>query len=1072
MEIVGGENNETGLSHLQGSTLKRLHAKFAKTANAQTAELRPNHVRPLAQNGSSLTFRAQLAVLRRLQNDRPVSEKLRNLAFPSDQSFQKLQGAIPIGIPQPQPVTINWAVNNQKDVAGPSNERQMQGGVVQSTSETPPDEALRPGQHATNSGTCYQCKVHLASTHPLENGNCSLATLSADGMQPPSSPAGCSSHLGQNGALSPATGAPEKANQLQKTTSTINAAGDTAEKLGDATVAVLAADGRSDDKCATTGAVKNGMSWADGTQSSGECGSVGGNSKQDGALNGGVADMDIDKDPHGDAEGGGPTAEELVPCPAIDISCAEVASPLDTEDFNGLDSLFPLYPAKLRQVKEQLKFARMKRRVQRLRSLPEGLPADLRLAALLEEKCLKVLPVQLKLRKAVAMEKWAWNETQGMCLLEFSRWRRCTPQEISEDADSLKCPAWTPTGPLLTKESQTRVLELPISICRGRIQEEIIRKREAERMAEQRRRVQIQELRAAEEAALRKHNLRMQQLEVDIKQGAINARKQFSYDIMNHQREFSKNTRETQAAKRRAQRNNLMRSWHSKEQRRAVREEQERIKALKENDYAEYLRLARHTKDKRLRLLLDKTDEIISQLGVKVKDQRAEALDPDAEVEAVAESMEEAEAEGEDEKIRSQFRYYEIVHRVKEHVEQPAMLQGGQLRHYQLGGLKFLLSLYNNNMNGILADEMGLGKTIQTISLLAYLMEKKGNCGPHLILAPKAVLPNWCNEFRKWVPEMVYIMYDGPVDERKALRERIVDGRFCVLLTHYDLVLKDKSALKKTNWEMVIVDEGHRLKNATSKLAEQLRMYNTKYRILLTGTPIQNSLTELWALLNFVLPKVFQSSETFDDWFAAPFRGLQGGSKAGDKEGEEQLLNEEEQLLVITRLHQVLRPFMLRRTKREVETELPGKTEHVIRCDLSAWQRTWYRQITEEGWMGTGEKARRGLQNTAMHLRKVCNHPFLFTTGVHINMDDAYHDELIRASGKIELLDRILPKLKATGHRVLLFSQMTRALDVIQDFLAFRNFSFLRLDGTTKTEDRARMLEAFNERTAPYFISC
>lgn len=205
--------------------------------------------------------------------------------------------------------------------------------------------------------------------------------------------------------------------------------------------------------------------------------------------------------------------------------------------------------------------------------------------------------------------------------------------------------------------------------------------------------------------------------------------------------------------------------------------------------------------------------------------------------------------------------------------------------------------LEGSDLNGILADEMGLGKTIQTISLIAYLMENKGVAGPHLIVALKAVLPNWMLEFAAWAPSIVTVLYDGRRDERKATREEYSgdEGMFNVMITHYDLVMRDKTFLKKIHWHYIIVDEGHRLKNKDSVLARTIvNGFRIRRRLLLTGTPIQNSLQELWSLLNFLLPNIFNSVSNFEEWFNAPF---------ADKNNV--TLTEEEELLVIRRLHHV-----------------------------------------------------------------------------------------------------------------------------------------------------------------------
>ncbi|XP_039400593.1 probable global transcription activator SNF2L2 isoform X5 [Mauremys reevesii] len=425
----------------------------------------------------------------------------------------------------------------------------------------------------------------------------------------------------------------------------------------------------------------------------------------------------------------------------------------------------------------------------------------------------------------------------------------------------------------------------------------------------------------------------------------------------------------------------------------------------------------------------------------------------------------------------SQSSYYTVAHAIAERVEkQSALLINGSLKHYQIQGLEWMVSLYNNNLNGILADEMGLGKTIQTIALITYLMEHKRLNGPYLIIVPLSTLSNWTYEFDKWAPSVVKISYKGTPAMRRSLVPQLRSGKFNVLLTTYEYIIKDKHILAKIRWKYMIVDEGHRMKNHHCKLTQVL---NTHYvaprRILLTGTPLQNKLPELWALLNFLLPTIFKSCSTFEQWFNAPFAMT----------GERVDLNEEETILIIRRLHKVLRPFLLRRLKKEVESQLPEKVEYVIKCDMSALQKILYRHMQAKGILLTdgSEKDKKGkggaktLMNTIMQLRKICNHPYMFQ---HIEESFAEHlgyssgvingAELYRASGKFELLDRILPKLRATNHRVLLFCQMTSLMTIMEDYFAFRNFLYLRLDGTTKSEDRAALLKKFNEPGSQYFI--
>ncbi|VDD82876.1 unnamed protein product [Mesocestoides corti] len=427
--------------------------------------------------------------------------------------------------------------------------------------------------------------------------------------------------------------------------------------------------------------------------------------------------------------------------------------------------------------------------------------------------------------------------------------------------------------------------------------------------------------------------------------------------------------------------------------------------------------------------------------------------------------------------------YYTLAHAIREQVkEQASILVNGKLKEYQMRGLEWLVSLYNNNLNGILADEMGLGKTIQTIGLITYLMEKKRVNGPYLIIVPLSVMANWAMEFEKWAPSVKKILYKGSPQCRRALQNQIKAAKFNVLLTTYEYIIKDKSALSKVNWRYMIIDEGHRMKNHHCKLTQILNHhYNAPYRLLLTGTPLQNKLPELWALLNFLLPKIFDSCNTFEQWFNAPFAAT----------GEKVELNHEETLLIIRRLHKVLRPFLLRRLKKEVESQLPEKVEYVIRCEMSALQRVLYSYMQSKGVILTdgserdkkGKGGTRTLMNTIMQLRKICNHPFMFS---HIEAAIAEFQNpplpgqplptqvegrlLFRSSGKFELLDRILPKLRATGHRVLIFCQMTSLMTIMQDYFDYRGFRYLRLDGATRADDRGEMLKEFNDESQEYFI--
>ncbi|OZJ05270.1 hypothetical protein BZG36_01962 [Bifiguratus adelaidae] len=537
--------------------------------------------------------------------------------------------------------------------------------------------------------------------------------------------------------------------------------------------------------------------------------------------------------------------------------------------------------------------------------------------------------------------------------------------------------------------------------------------------------------------------------------------------ILNHGRELVQASRAHLAKQGRLGRAVLQYHQHieKEEARRADRVAKERLKALRNDDEEAYMKLLDEAKDTRLTHLLRQTGAYLDSLAQAVAVQQSE----------VASHLEEVKTGEDDEDTVYQTNdgrkidYYQIAHRITEEVEQASILVGGKLKDYQIKGLQWMVSLYNNRLNGILADEMGLGKTIQTISLITYLIEKKRQMGPFLIIVPLSTLTNWTLEFEKWAPSVTKVVYKGPPTQRKNIQYEMRHNNFQVLLTTYEYIIKDRPVLGKIKWLHIIIDEGHRMKNAQSKLSATLtQFYSSKYRIILTGTPLQNNLPELWALLNFVLPKIFNSVKSFEEWFNSPF------SKEGGQDKIE--LNEEEQLLIIKRLHKVLRPFLLRRLKKDVESELPDKVEKVIKCKSSALQLKLYAQMKKSGtlYSGTNDQGKmsiKGLNNMVMQLRKICNHPFVFEEVEDlINPSGTTNELLYRAAGKVELLDRMLPKLKTTGHRVLIFFQMTAVMTIMEDFLQYRGYEYLRLDGSTKADDRTELLKQFNAQGSPYFV--
>ncbi|CAN0855904.1 ISWI chromatin-remodeling complex ATPase CHR17 [Linum grandiflorum] len=383
-------------------------------------------------------------------------------------------------------------------------------------------------------------------------------------------------------------------------------------------------------------------------------------------------------------------------------------------------------------------------------------------------------------------------------------------------------------------------------------------------------------------------------------------------------------------------------------------------------------------------------------------------------------------------------------------VTQPSCIEG-KMRDYQLAGLNWLIRLYENGINGILADEMGLGKTLQTISLLGYLHEFKGIRGPHMVVAPKSTLGNWMNEIRRFCPVLRAIKFLGNPDERRHIREELlVAGKFDVCVTSFEMAIKEKSTLRRFSWRYIIIDEAHRIKNENSLLSKTMRLFTTNYRLLITGTPLQNNLHELWALLNFLLPEIFSSAETFDEWF--------------------QISGENDQQEVVQQLHKVLRPFLLRRLKSDVEKGLPPKKETILKVGMSQIQKQYYKALLQkdlEVVNAGGERKR--LLNIAMQLRKCCNHPYLFQ-GAEPGPPYTTGDHLVTSAGKMVLLDKLLPKLKDRDSRVLIFSQMTRLLDILEDYLMFRGYHYCRIDGQTGGDDRDASIEAYNKPGSEKFV--
>jgi len=391
------------------------------------------------------------------------------------------------------------------------------------------------------------------------------------------------------------------------------------------------------------------------------------------------------------------------------------------------------------------------------------------------------------------------------------------------------------------------------------------------------------------------------------------------------------------------------------------------------------------------------------------------------------------------------------------------------LRDYQLTGVKWMISLFKNGLNGILADQMGLGKTCQTIGFLSHLRHKGIN-GPFLVLGPLSTLPNWVSEIERFCPSMPAVLYHGSADDRAEIRRTKmpkgakVTESFPVVVTSYEILIRDVKHLQKYQWKYIVVDEGHRLKNFDCRLLRELRTIPTANKLLLTGTPLQNNLSELWSLLNFILPDVFCSLSDFESWFDFSDVGKQGADQT--------LLAQEQRNQVISKLHSLLRPFMLRRIKSDVDIGLPGKMEVVMYAEMTPLQKELNEKMLDRSLLcSLAEKAASNgvpkgmvgsLNNALMQMRKIANHPDLVTSGFDCSPVYPSGEELRKQCGKLQLLDRLLKKLFAAGHKVLIFSQMTKMLDLLDHYLEESGISAARIDGSIPWDQRQKAIHEFN----------
>ena len=401
----------------------------------------------------------------------------------------------------------------------------------------------------------------------------------------------------------------------------------------------------------------------------------------------------------------------------------------------------------------------------------------------------------------------------------------------------------------------------------------------------------------------------------------------------------------------------------------------------------------------------------------------------------------------------------------------PDYLKNGTLRSYQLAGVNFLIGMHDKGLNGILADEMGLGKTIQTIAFLSYLKYERYLSGiPSLIVVPLSVLNAWVKEIKKWAPEFKVMCYhSNGTNERERLKRKLKarSTEYDVVVTTYD-VIKSKHAKflfsGTFKWRYAVLDEGHKIKNELSEISQQMAKITSEGKLILTGTPLQNNLHELWALLYYLESDIFTVSTPFDNAFNLTTN---------------QCDNE-----VLNKAHHLLALFQLRRLKSEVEFSLPKLHEVQLEVDLSEKQKQYAKillnkdmnllnQVERRVGASGGETfekehdAWKRLNNLLMQLRKVCNHPYCLP---RVDDDHATTEDIVTSSQKMVVLDKLLARLKEKGHRVVLFSQFVIMLNIFEEYLNFRGYKYARLDGQTSRGRRSIDLRVFNQKNSDLFI--
>lgn len=416
-----------------------------------------------------------------------------------------------------------------------------------------------------------------------------------------------------------------------------------------------------------------------------------------------------------------------------------------------------------------------------------------------------------------------------------------------------------------------------------------------------------------------------------------------------------------------------------------------------------------------------------------------------------------------------------------------------RLYDFQKKGVRWLIQSWFEKNNVMLADEMGLGKTIQTLALLNFLFEKQGIEGPFIVIAPATTLLNWQKEINIWCPSVNSVVYIGNQDSREIIRKKEFffnkvpanekKGRnnsamksitkFNILITSYEMAIQECKFLKRIAWETMVIDEAHRLKNNDSKFFKISMEYTTKFKILLTGTPLQNNIMELVNLIEFISPEKARYLKNIES--LKIFLDLKNSNMNEKQMSNLQNVTESEKQKALNELTQVLAPHILRRTKDDVKIQLPEFEEIIVKVSLTEKQKYYYKNVLLKNYDvlktldGKNKiQPRVSLLNILNNLRLVCNHPYLFLyrRDFEVPSKDKFREEFIESSNKLKLVERLIKKLLDSNHKILLFSQYTLMLDIMEVFLKFKEWGYERLDGQTKIIERQKIIDDFNSNSS------